>query len=145
MISIGTTGMLLLLLLLVSCQVPIHMRMMMMGSRLGRLLLLLLVMAVWLMLMRMLMGMLPRMMLLLVKVIVQLIEVACVVGAIGERCSASGLRLLLLMGMDWVSGEGLFDRNGWREVVVHRGEWRLPSSQVDGFFRNGGRNVGVGT
>lgn len=143
MISIGTTGML-LLLLLVSCQVPIHMRMMMMGSRLGRLLLLLLVMAVWRMLMRMLMRMLPRMMLLLVKVIVQLIEVACVVGAIGERCSASGLRLLL-MGMDWVSGEGLFDRNGWREIVVHRGEGGLASSQVDGFFRNGGGNVGVGT
>lgn len=121
MIAIGTSRLLVLLLLMPS-QMPIHMRMVMMGPRLGlMLLLLLLVMAVWLVLVRMLMGMLRRMVLLLVEVVVQMIEVSGVVGAIGKGCSGSGLRLLL-MGMDGVSGEGLFGWNGWREVVVYRGE-----------------------
>lgn len=138
-ISIRTSSILLLLLLLlmlmllvlVPSQMPIHMAMMMMlGSRLRllrMLLLLMVVVIVRLVLMRMLMGM-RRGMMLRIKVVVQVVEVG--LDGIGEGSSAAtdaaGRRLL--MGMNGISGEGLLGWDGWGEIVVYGGEWRLATA-----------------
>lgn len=134
MIAIRTGSILLLLLLLMlllvytSSQVPIHVMMMMVGSRLrllrmilGLLLLLWMVVIVrrLVLMRRMLMGVGRRMRMLRIVIVVQVVKVA-LAGAIGKGWSSTRLRRLLLMRMDGISREGLlFGRYGWGEVVVH--------------------------
>lgn len=84
----------------------------------------------------MLMGMMRGVMLWF-KVVIQMTEVGLVLGE-----SGTGLRLLV--GMDGVAGEGLFGWY-WGEVIVYGWEWGLTTSQVEGFFRNRRRDIGVCT
>lgn len=134
---------LLLLLLWSSSQMPIHM-MMMVSSRLLLLLLLLLMQLLLLLLVVVIVGQLVRMLMgmmrvmLWFKVVIQMAEVG------GLTVGEGGTGLCLLVGVDWVAGEGLFS---WYrgEVIVYGWERRLAASEMEGFLRNGRRDIGVCT